>query len=242
MTLLEKSDIGTNNNIKTIKNDDIQNKYIVENTENQKDNVKTDNEKNENKIIKKDNIEDNENAINIIKDENENNNIKSNDLENNKSEINIITPERKEMEISEEELKKLSDIIFLHKIFNKKKTKIILQNDYVFIIKIINRLKEKEFELFFRYLNDIKISIFKIIVNGFIEFSFSDENKEKNILDIISRVISLFFNKNFFYFIYKKLSKYYRKYYKIDNIDSIKKFAKILKLWKLLYNPLIIAL
>ena len=180
--------IDANNNIDSVRIDDIQTKNIVEKTESH---------------IKTDNIEDN--AL--------------------------------EMEKSEEELKLLFDIIFFQKIFNKKKTKIISQTDYEFIIKIINKLKDKEFELFFRYLYDIKISIFEIIVNGFIEFSFNDENNENNILNIISKVISLFFNKTFFYFIYKKLSKYFRKHYKIDNIDSIKKFRKIFNVWKLLYNP-----
>ena len=144
------------------------------------------------------------------------------------------------METYEEELIKLFDTIYLQIIFNAKKTKINLQADYEIIIHIINKLKENEFELFFIYLNEIKISLFKIIVNGFIEFNFNDENKEKNILDIISRMIGLFYNKNFFYFIYKKLSKYYRKRYKRDNIDSIKKFERVLHVWKLLYNPLII--
>ena len=102
------------------------------------------------------------------------------------------------METNEEELIKLFDTIYLQIVFNPKKTKINLQTDYEIIIHIINKLKESEFELFFIYLNEIKISIFKIIVNGFIEFSFNDEIKEKNILDIISRMIGLFYNKNFF--------------------------------------------
>ena len=206
--------------------------------------------KNDNKEISFDNEKNNENKINIKYYENLVIDEKNYVDEKDKNKVNIIkneefniTTERKEnlekeMEINEEELTELSDIIFFQKIFNRKKTKIILQKDYEFIIKIINKLKEKEFELFFRYLHDIKISIFKIIVNGFIEFNFNDENKEKNIINIISRVISLCLNKNMFYFIYKKLSKYYRKRYKIDSIDSIKKFEKTFKVWKALYNPL----
>ena len=203
--------------------------------------------KNDNKEISFDNEENNENNennINLIIDK------KNYVTENDGNTINIIKnddhhiiPEnkdnlKKEMEISEEELEELSDIIFNQTIFNKKKTKINLQKDYEFIIKIINKLKEKEFEIFFRYFHDIKIPIFRIIVNGFIDFNFNDENKEKNILNIISQVISLCLNKNMFYFIYKKLSKYYRKHNKIDNIDSIKKFEKIFRVWKILYNPL----
>jgi len=188
--------IHSNNNIN---NEDIQNKNIVEEIENQNNDIKTDNKINENinNIIN----EDNENVTDIKNDENKINIIKNDD--------NIITYESTNMEVCEEEIIKLFDIIFLQKVFNAKKTKINLQTDYEFIIHIINKLKENEFELFFIYLNEIKISIFKIIVNGFIEFTFNDENKEKNILDIISRMISLFYNKNFFYFIYKKLSKFF---------------------------------
>ena len=199
---------------------------------------------NENKEMSFDSEEnnENENKINLVidkkndtteKDENKINSIKNNDYN--------IGPENKDNlkeEISEEELAELSDIIFNQKIFNAKKTKINLLKDYEFIIKIINKLKEKEIELFFRYLHDIKIPIFKMIVNGFIEFNFNEENKEKNIINIISKVKSLCLNKNMFYYIYKKLSKFYRKWYKIDSIDSIKKFEKIFKIWKALYNPL----
>jgi len=178
-----KNSISSNN---IINNEDIQNKNIVEKTENLNNEIKTDNKKNENII----NII-NENVIDIKNDD------------------NILIHESINMEICEEEIINLFSVIFIEKVFNAKKTKINLQTDYEFIIHIINKLKENEFELFLIYLNEIKISIFKIIVNGFIEFTFNDENKEKNILDIISRMISLFYNKNFFYFIYKKLSKFF---------------------------------
>jgi len=205
---------------------------------------------NGNKEIRFDNEEnnENENKINIKDNDNLVIDKKNDDAEKDENKINFIknddhniAPENKENlkeEISEEELAQLSDIIFNQKIFNEKKTKINLQKDYEFIIQIINKLKEKEFELFFRYLHYIKIPIFKMIVNGFIEFNINDENKEKNIINIISKVTSLCLNKNMFYFIYKKLSKYYRKRYKIDTIDSIKKFDKIFKVWKALYNQL----
>ena len=229
------SNIGGNNNSNNFKNDDIQYNIIAENIENQNNDIKTENEKNENNIENNDHL-----AINIKNDVVEND---ENKISTIKDDTHIIIHEnnedlKKEIEISEEELTELSNIIFKQTIFNKKKTKIILQKDYEFIIKIINKLKENEFELFFRYLHDIKIPMLKIIINGFIEFNFNDENKEKNIINIISRVTSLCLNKNMFYFIYKKLSKYYRKRYELDSIDSIKKFEKIFKVWKILYNPL----
>ena len=244
MNIVENTD-GQINDIST---DDTKDRNIINII--QKDNI----EVNDNLHInsKNDSIENDGNKISenneiIINDAHVekkiNNDIKDDMTENDGNKINNIPQENKEdlikkKEISEEELKQLSRIIFYQTIFNNKKTKINEQKDYEFIIEIINKLKEKEFELFFRYLHDINIPLFKIIVNGFIEFNFNDENKEKNLLDIISRVISLFLNKKFFYFIYKKLSKYYRKHYKIENIESIKKFEKIFKVWKLLYNPL----
>ena len=39
-----------------------------------------------------------------------------------------------------------------------------------------------------------------------------------------------------FYFIYKKLSKYFRRHDILKDIKSIQKFGKLFAIWKLLYN------
>ena len=119
--------------------------------------------------------------------------------------------------------------------FNDRKTKIILENNYSYIIEKINKTKDDEFINFLNYINEAKIPLLKILVNGYIDFNFENE-KENIILGIISNIINIYFGKNIFYFIYKKLSKYYRRHDKLKDIQSIKKFEKLFKVWKLLYN------
>ena len=130
----------------------------------------------------------------------------------------------------------LLNILFNTDIINDRKTKIISRNNYLLLIKLIKSIEDIELFNFFNYLNKINIQILKIIVNGFIEFDFNDEKEGKMILTIISKIIRIYFNKNIFYFIYKKLSKYFRRHYKLKDIQAIKKFEKLFKVWKLLYN------
>ena len=120
-------------------------------------------------------------------------------------------------------------------LFNKKRTKIISKDNYFSLIAILKEAIEKELCPFLNYLSKIDISIFKILVNGFIEFDFDDKNKEI-ILEIIAKCINICFNKNLFYFIYKKLSKFFRRHEKFKDINSIQKFEKVFAIWKLLYN------
>ena len=130
---------------------------------------------------------------------------------------------------------KLYKILNENKILNPKKTKFVSKDNYDIIIQILNNLEITSFINFLNYFNKINIQIIKILLNGFIEFEFDDE-QTKIILDIFSKIIGIYFNKMIFYLIYKKLSKQYRLQAKIKNIDSIKKIKKILEIWKLLYD------
>ena len=127
-------------------------------------------------------------------------------------------------------------IITNSSLFNKKRTKIISKDNYDSLITILKETKGKEFIPFLNYLNKIDIPIFKILVNGFIEFTFDDKNQEIKILEIIAKCINVYFNKNLFYFIYKKLSKFFRRHEIFKDIKSIQKFEKVFAIWKLLYN------
>ena len=126
-------------------------------------------------------------------------------------------------------------IITEHKLFNIKRTKFISKDNYDSLIKIINKTKKKEFNVFLNYFNKIGIPILKILINGFIEFD-NDKNQERIILGIIEKCINLYFNKDIFYYIYKKLAKYFRRHDKLKDIKSILKFEKLFIIWKLLYN------
>ena len=129
----------------------------------------------------------------------------------------------------------LFKILTNQNIFNTKKTKIILKENYEYILKLINRTKEDELISFLNYLNKVNIPILKILINSFIEFDLEEDNIKK-ILNIISKVIVIFYNRNIFHFIYKKLSKYFRRHDKLSDIQTIKKFEKLFQVWKLLYN------
>ena len=158
---------------------------------------------------------------------NENNNINN---ENNIIDFNF----RKDIKYNTIE-EKLYYLINDDNIFNTKKTKIKSKDDYFFLIDLISQINKDK--LIIDYLYEINISVLKILVNGYIEFDLNDKNKEKEILEIISKIIYMYFNKNIFYFIYKKLSKIFRRHTKIDFMD--KKFEKIFEIWKLIYNKTI---
>ena len=142
-------------------------------------------------------------------------------------------------EIKEDE-KKLLNILTNKNLFNDKKTKIVFKKDYIFLIKIFHNSDDTEFINLFNYLNEINIPILKILIFGFIEFDIENNNtiNENIMLEIITKGININFNKNIFYFIYKKLSKKFRRNYSFKNMLEIKKFAKLFEVWKILYNTI----
>ena len=118
--------------------------------------------------------------------------------------------------------------------FKKYKDELMNKNDYEYLIEILNKFNEEEFIIFMGYLNNINIILVKILINNYIELDFEDEKKEQeeNILNVISKAISIYYNKEIFYYIYGKLSIIYRR----KNSINLKKFEKLFKIWKLLYN------
>ena len=144
-----------------------------------------------------------------------------------------------EEEIIEDE-KKLLNILINKNLFNDKKTKIIYEKDYTFLIKIFHNADDIEFINLFNYLMEINVPILKILIFGFIEFDIENNNEinDNIILEIIKKGININFNKNIFYFVYKKLSKKFRRNDSFKNIIEIKKFEKLFEVWKILYNTI----
>ena len=153
--------------------------------------------------------------------------------QDNIAENNII--EKRNSDEKNEDEYKLFQMITDQSLFNAKRTKIISKDNYNSLIKIINGTKLKEFIYFLNYLNKVGIPILKVLVNGFIEFD-NDKNQDEIILEIIAKCINLYFNKNIFYFVYKKLSKFFRRHDKLKDIKSIQRFEKLFTIWKILYN------
>ena len=134
--------------------------------------------------------------------------------------------------------KLLKDININEKgIFNDKKTKILKKEKYKYLVEIIGKSDEPEFIYLFHSFNEIKINILKIIINGFIDFNFEEDNFDEFIQKSISKLIDFNFNKNIFYFIYKKFSKIFRRPDKIKDINMIKRIDKLFIIWKILYSP-----
>ena len=155
----------------------------------------------------------------------------------NNSEDNIIiniNEINEDNTINDNDLIGLVQILINENIFNNKNTKILLKQNYDILINIINKLNINELFIFINYLNRINISVFKVIINGYL--NFENINKEIIILEIITKIVNEYFNKNMFYFIYKKLSKIYRNPNTLNDINAIIKFKKLFNVWKILYD------
>ena len=140
----------------------------------------------------------------------------------------------KDNKISNEE-NNLLNILTNQNIFNDKDKKIILINNYAFLIRTFKNLENKEFINFFTYLSQ-NIPVSQLLIFGYIEANIEKEIDDNALLKIISKGINLDFNKSLFYFIYEKLSKKFRKHLLLKDFQSIQKFEKLFNVWKLLYN------
>ena len=159
--------------------------------------------------------------------------IEQNEKINHNQIIEIQEENKNKEKINDEDIKYL--LYFINNT-KEEKSKIKSEEAYEFLIKYINKLNDEQFFPFFNYLDNIGISILKILINGFIEHE-TDEKQEQNIFKIINKLISFYFNKNTYDFIYEKLSLFYRKHDTlIKNISSIRKFEKVFNIWKYFYN------
>ena len=130
-----------------------------------------------------------------------------------------------------EELKMLSNIISI----KEKKAKLLSKENYIFLIKIMNNTNDQELINLLSFFNKTNLIIHKILINGYIEYDLTEY--DNNIINILSKIIDIYFNKKLFYFIYTKLSYIYRRHDLIKDVHSINKINKILNVWKMLYNP-----
>ena len=173
-----------------------------------------------------------------MKKENEEKKDKLNSNLNETINLNISKEDNgKHKVLNNEDIEKIFFILINNNIYKNKKTNIDSQSDYEIIVNIFSKLNNEEFILLVNNLNNRNIPILKIIINGLINPDFSIENQEDIIIEIISKIINIYLNKDIFYFIYEQLSIIYRKHKVIINdINSIRNFEKIFNVWKLLYN------
>ena len=131
-------------------------------------------------------------------------------------------------------LKKI--LLIVSDIYSNSNKISISKENYEYILNYINNTEDKNLLQFLNYLNDIDYPILTILIDGYIHIDFEDENKNKIILDNISRLIKIYFNRNIFKFVYNRLSKFFRKHALLKDINNVKKFEKTFDIWKLLYN------
>ena len=154
----------------------------------------------------------------------------------NNDDVKIILNENNIIEeikgISEKDIEKILKI-YINDEHKKNKNELFNKEEFYFLIEIMSKLSDEEFIIFISYFNYMNINMLLILINNFIESDFDiNESDEKNIINIISKTLNIYCNKDIFYYLYEKLSLFYRK----RNNINIKKFEKAFKIWKLLYN------
>ena len=127
-------------------------------------------------------------------------------------------------------------LIIISNIYKNNKKSSISKENYEFILNYINNTEDEILIPFLNYLNDVDFPILNILIDGYINIDFEDKNKNKLILDNISRLIKIYFNRNIFKSVYNHLSKFFRKHLLLKDINNVKKFEKTFDVWKLLYN------
>ena len=127
-------------------------------------------------------------------------------------------------------------LIILLDIYNNNKKSSISKENYEFILNYINNTEDENLIPYINYLNDVELPILNILIDGYIHIDFEDDNKNKLILDNISRLIKIYFNRDIFKSVYNHLSKFFRKHILLKDINNVKKFEKAFDVWKLLYN------
>ena len=155
--------------------------------------------------------------------------------ENNKDDVNNNLNENKIEEeikiINDQEIEKIFQL-YINDNKEKNEENIYNKKDFEFLIEIMNKLNDEEFIIFINYLNYINKKIIELLINNYIELDFDNEKLENIIINIISKTMNIYCNKDIFYYIYKKLSIFYRS----NNNINLKNFEKLFKIWKILYN------
>ena len=129
-----------------------------------------------------------------------------------------------------------SGIIQLDSI-NKKGTKIKDKSKFLYFIGVIKqKLYIEEDDYVIPFFAEKKIFIPKIVINGYIEHNLNNE-ENKMILSLLNKIFPFIMKKEYFYYIYNKLSKIYRRINILKDDDNlILKFINIYDIWKLFYS------
>ena len=172
----------------------------------------------------------NENSLNI-------NHIKSN-LEDITYISKYLNSEKENISYINKNNNKTLFYFFNKEIYNNKGTKLINEKnkeDFLSLINILNEYIEQKEEFYIlTFFEKINVQILKVIINGYINFDYKQNEMQYN---IIKKIVPFFFDKNLFYYIYNKLSKIFRRFSLYENKNNLfNKFTKIMDIWSLLYK------
>ena len=129
-----------------------------------------------------------------------------------------------------------SGIIQLDSI-NSKGTKIQEKSKFLYFIGVLKqKLYLEEDDYIIPFFAEKKIYIPKIIINGYIDHNLSNE-ENKMVLSLLNKLFPFIMKKQYFYYIYKKMSKIFRKISLLKNDENlISKFLNIFDIWKLFHS------
>ena len=139
----------------------------------------------------------NENSLNI-------NHIKSN-LEDITYISKYLNSEKENISYINKNNNKTLFYFFNKEIYNNKGTKLINEKnkeDFLSLINILNEYIEQKEEFYIlTFFEKINVQILKVIINGYINFDYKQNEMQYN---IIKKIVPFFFDKNLFYYIYNK--------------------------------------
>ena len=129
-----------------------------------------------------------------------------------------------------------SGIIQLDSI-NNKGTKIKEKSKFLYFVGVLKqKLYLEEDDYIIPFFAEKKIYIPKIIINGYIEHNLNNE-ENKMVLSLLNKLFPFIMKKEYFYYIYKKMSKIFRKINVLKNDNNlISKFLNIFDIWKLFHS------
>ena len=130
--------------------------------------------------------------------------------------------------------------IIQHDSINKKGTKIKLKAKFIYFIDIlIKKLYILEDDYIIPFFETKNILIPDIILNGYIYHELT-EQENQIIFNLLYKIFPFIMKKQYFFFVYNKLSKIYRKLNSLKNryitSNDIILFKKVFYLWKFFFS------
>ena len=175
-----------------------------------------------------------------MEEQNDKNNIIINNSQNHENLIIKIGKDLNEdMNNINQEMKEenLYYFFFANDIYKEDGNAIKDKEKYIKLIYILDQFIKEKNDFIFLYFSKVNLDLMRIVLKGYISFDFQAQNQKQIILTTIKEIISLYFTRNLFYFIYNELSKIFRKFNSAKNKELLfDKFYKSFNVWSLIFD------